>query len=476
MTKNLGSDHQPIILVIGDMMIDHYIWGDCTRISPEAPVQVVNVKDETENLGGSLNVINNLVSLGASVYAAGVIGNDAAGKTSLEKLRALNVNTDAVIAEENRPTTLKSRILSANHQMMRIDREQSQSIKKTTQDAIVNYVKKNISRFSIILLSDYGKGVLTVSLCAQVIGIAKENNIKVLVDPKGSDYSKYYGAHLITPNKREATQASGIELVSEQALVEAGALFKKTIGLDKVVMTLGEQGIALYDDDLHLFPTMAREVYDVTGAGDTVLAALGYSLSTGHSIADSCKFANAAAAVVIGKVGSATATLREIMPFLLAQDKSSEELKLVEPEQLDELIQHLKTDKKKIVFTNGCFDILHAGHVSYLQKAKKLGDVLIVGLNSDESVRKLKGPTRPVNSQQDRAFVLAGLNSIDHIVVFGEDTPYELIKQVEPDLLVKGKDYENKEVVGSDIAKEVVLIEFVQGKSTTGILEKINSL
>lgn len=469
------SKTNPVILVIGDLMVDHYIWGECNRISPEAPVQVVNVKKETTNLGGSLNVINNLVSLGATVYAGGVIGNDALGKLILERLKELNVNAGAIVKEDNRPTTQKSRVLAANHQVIRVDREDTSPVNENSQHSIIDFVKKNIATFDIILLSDYAKGVLTPLICQEIIKVANENNCKVLIDPKGADFSKYQGAHLITPNKKETTLATGIELKDDHAIEKAGKLLKEKIGLDKVVLTLSEKGIALYENELQIFPTAAREVYDVTGAGDTVLAALGYSISTGSTISEACRFANAAAAVVIGKVGSATATHEEIASFLQEPGTTGEALKILSWHELDDIVSNLKRKNEKIVFTNGCFDILHAGHVSYLQKARQLGDVLILGLNSDASTKRLKGPGRPVNSEEDRAFVLAGLSCVDYIAIFEEDTPYELIKHVKPDLLVKGKDYENKEVVGSDIAKEVVLIDFIEGKSTTNILKKIQS-
>lgn len=471
-----SNKKNPVVLVAGDLMIDHYIWGECTRISPEAPVQVVNVKKETMNLGGSLNVINNLVSLGAVVYAGGVIGDDQYGKMVWQQLKELNVNTDAIVTETERPTTVKSRVLAANHQIIRVDREETSSIKEDSQKAIVEQVKKNMALFDIILLSDYAKGVLSPFVCQEIINEAKKHHCKVLVDPKGFDYSKYYGAYSITPNKKETVQATGIELTDDHAIQTAGKMLKEKAGLEIVTMTLGEKGIALYDGELQLFPTVAREVYDVTGAGDTVLAALGYALSTGSHIEEACRFANAAAAVVIGKVGSATATHEEIASFLQGPVKNGEGLKVISWSELDNIIRDLKNKHKKIVFTNGCFDILHAGHVSYLQKARQLGDVLVLGLNSDASVKRLKGKDRPVNTQEDRAFVLAGLGCVDYVVIFEQDTPYELIQHVMPDVLVKGKDYEGKEVAGSDIAKEVVLIDFVNGKSTTGILEKIKAL
>lgn len=474
--KHLYTDKQPVIFVLGDLMIDHYIWGDATRTSPEAPVQVVHVKNETHTLGGALNVVNNLVSLGAKVFVGGVLGNDEAGKIALEHLLKLGVNTDAVCIEQGRQTTQKSRVVAANQQIVRFDTEITTEINSVVQNAIIDFVNKNIQQFDMLILSDYAKGVLTTEICQQIISIANRANKKVLVDPKGKDFNKYKNAYLITPNKKETAEITGININDEASLIKAGDQLQKNLKLDKVIMTLGEKGIALYDGNLHIYPTITQEVYDVTGAGDTVLAALSFALSTDNDIHEACRFANAAAAVVVGKIGCATATPFEIIHFLKGNQEDEFTKKMVVDGELDFLIKSIKQKNKKIVFTNGCFDVLHAGHVSYLQKAKQLGDILIVGLNSDTSVRQLKGKGRPVNSVIDRAIVLAGLTSIDFIIVFEENTPFELIKRVRPDVLVKGADYKDKEVIGSDIAKEVVLIDFVEGKSTSEILNKLNKL
>lgn len=474
--KSIENNKTPAIFVLGDLMLDHYIMGESTRISPEAPVPVVTVKNETYTLGGALNVVNNLVSLGAKVFAGGVVGNDKAGKHILNELKTLSVNTEAVCIEEDRITTEKNRIMASNQQIMRYDKERNQDPSNKSKSSIINFVKEKVNLFDVILLSDYNKGVLGEDICKEIIDIANKNGKKVLVDPKGNNYKKYKNAYLITPNKKESTEITGIDLVNDETLFEVGKKLKKDLNLQMVIMTLGNHGMALCDDKLHLYPTVAREVYDVTGAGDTVLAALGYGLSTGMEIGEACKFANSAAAVVVGKVGCATANHFEISAFFNANGIDVLTGKSVSKKEIQTIVTELKTQNKKIVFTNGCFDVLHAGHVSYLQKAKALGDILIVGLNSDESVQQLKGKGRPVNNEEDRSLVLAGLASIDFIVIFNEETPYELIKAIEPDILVKGADYKDKEVVGSDIAKKVVLIEFIEGKSTSKILSKIDKL
>lgn len=468
----MAEHKQPVVLVVGDLMLDHYIMGETTRISPEAPVPVVLVKEEFYTLGGALNVVNNLVSLGAKVWAAGVIGNDKAGQFILHKLTELQVNAESIVMEETRVTTEKSRIMASHQQILRYDKEVIQTPTAVSVETIINNVKKNIHQLDIIILSDYNKGILTDLLCRELILLAKQHNIKLLVDPKGSSYQKYKGAYLITPNKKETTEITGIELNTEADLIAAGKKLKYEAELTKVLMTLGNKGMALYDEELHVYPTVAREVYDVTGAGDTVLAALAFGLGTDMNMDEACRYANAAAAVVVGKVGCATASPSEIADFL--HTNTTDQVKLVDRSSIHTLIDNLRSENKKIVFTNGCFDILHAGHVTYLQKAKQLGDVLILGLNSDDSVKKLKGEGRPINNQTDRTKVLEALSCVDYLIIFNEDTPYDLIGSIQPDILVKGADYKGKEVVGSDIAKQVVLIDFVEGKSTTSILDKLD--
>ena len=466
--------NKPNILVVGDLMIDHYLWGSCDRISPEAPVQVINVTDETFVLGGAGNVVNNLVALDSNVTVISAIGADKSAEQLKQMLDNIDV-TYELIVEDGRLTTQKSRIISANQQVVRYDKESKHKITLSTLKQILNYIQKNITKFDIVLLSDYGKGVLTTDLIQQIISISNRNNIKVLVDPKGNDYQKYMGAYLLTPNKKEATQATDIEIVDDESLIEILNIFKDRYNISIPLITLSEDGIAILQNETLLKePTVAKEVYDVTGAGDTVLASLGYQLSLHNSISDAIRFANLAAGVVVGKLGSATATNSEIEEYKHLIHHNNIEHNIKTFSQIHDIAQNLRDENQKIVFTNGCFDILHKGHVSYLSKAKSLGDVLIVGLNSDSSVRKLKGDNRPINNQDDRAFVLLALQSVDYVVIFDEDTPYKLIETIRPDILVKGADYKDKEVVGSDIVDDVRLIDFVDGKSTTNIINRIN--
>jgi len=469
------KDKNPKILVIGDLMIDHYLWGKCERISPEAPVQVVAIEKETSVLGGAGNVIHNLQALGATVDVLSVMGDDANAQELKRLLADIDVSDTNIIIEKGRSTSKKSRIIAAQQQVIRYDKESTEDISLQTQENIINNFKETLVDYDMLLLSDYGKGVLTDALTQTLISLAKEMGKKVLVDPKGNDYSKYKGATLLTPNKKEAIEASKVEIVDDATLLEAIQKLKESCELEVSLITLSEEGIAIYDESLRTHPTVAREVFDVTGAGDTVIASLGFALASGYTIDQAVKFSNLAAGVVVGKIGSATATLDEIIEYESSLNQSTSHYHIKTYDEITRLSAELKKRGKKVVFTNGCFDILHAGHVKYLEEAKSYGDILILGLNADASVRRLKGETRPVNTQEDRAYILAALEAVDYVVIFEEDTPYTLIEAIKPHILVKGGDYEGKEVVGQDIADELRLVQFVDGKSTTKIIERIQN-
>ena len=469
MLKNFS----PNILVIGDLMIDHYLWGSCERISPEAPVQVVDIAKETTVLGGAGNVINNLVVLGAKVSVGSVIGNDDNGVELVNMLKKIGVQTDKIITLKDRKTSKKSRVIASSQQVLRYDKESKEEISKSASDEIISSLKESISFYDAVVLSDYGKGVLTKELCQGIIELCNKNSVKVLVDPKGSDYSKYKGAYLLTPNKKEAVLATAIDIKDKESLEKALLKLKQECSLDISMITLSEDGIATYDDEMKIFPTVAKEVFDVTGAGDTVIASISFAISAGRSIDEAAAFANLAAGVVVGKIGSATVSLDEIEEYEASLHKSTSDAHIKSFEDIKAIVDRYKKSGKKVVFTNGCFDILHVGHVKYLQVAKSFGDILIVGLNSDASVSRLKGPTRPVNIAEDRAYLLAALEAVDFVVPFEEDTPYELIKMIKPDTLVKGGDYKGKVVVGTEFAGELKLVDFVDGKSTTQTIKKI---
>ncbi|WP_273213225.1 D-glycero-beta-D-manno-heptose-7-phosphate kinase [Helicobacter rodentium] len=511
---------KPNILVVGDLILDHYIWGNCERISPEAPVQVIDVKRESLNLGGACNVANNLISLESNVWICGMVGCDEAGNTLKQELKNRGIKIEGIFSNPLRPTTQKSRLIAAHQQVVRIDREDKSPICQEGEKFILDFVEHTLveSKLQCLVLSDYQKGVLSESLTQSLIALAKAHNLKILIDPKGKDYTKYKGATLLTPNKKEAIQATGINICDEDSLQDCIVALQKMCALEVSLITLSEDGIAFADSiqegsvKVERMPTIAREVFDVTGAGDTVIASLAYMLALGKPVSQSVYFANAAAAVVVSKVGSATASKKEIFAYLRRNNLldsalvNAEFLKIfdeesclnhlsermvkifkrqkllsywdkwIKAEELNEFLEslrQLKEENFKIVFTNGCFDILHLGHIDYLHKARNLGDLLIVGLNSDSSITHLKGTSRPINEEKDRIAMLCALECVDFVVVFSEETPRELIAKIRPHTLVKGADYANKEVVGREFSEEVRLIEFIEGKSTSQLIQKI---
>jgi D-beta-D-heptose 7-phosphate kinase / D-beta-D-heptose 1-phosphate adenosyltransferase len=466
----------PKILVIGDLIVDHYLWGSCERISPEAPVQVVNVNNESSVLGGAGNVINNLNAMGADVDIISVIGECKTSQELLRLLIEINVDTQYLIIQKDRVTSKKSRVIAAHQQVVRYDLENNDDINNNSQSSIIEFFKAIVKNYDVILLSDYGKGVLTTDLTKSLISIANKNKKRLIVDPKGLDYSKYENAYLLTPNKKEASEATNLIIKDDASLSQAIIKLKDLCNLEVSLITLSDQGVAIFDSELRVHPTAAIEVFDVTGAGDTILAALGFALSCNITIDESVKFANLASGVVVGKIGSATATLREISEYELHINKSNSYAHIKNWDDISFIVKELKNKNKKIIFTNGCFDILHVGHIKYLEQAKSFGDILILGLNSDKSIRKLKGANRPINTQSDRAYILASLEVVDYLVVFEQDTPIDLIKIIKPDVLVKGGDYEDREVVGQDIAKELKFVDFIPGKGTTNTIEKIQNL
>ena len=471
----INIDKKPNILVIGDLMIDHYLWGSCDRISPEAPVQIVDVKKESLVLGGAGNVINNLRAMNSNVDVISVIGKDDVANELKTLLNQIEVSSEMLIVENSRKTSKKSRLIASQQQVLRYDMESVEDISQNSEKKIIEKLSINIKKYDSIILSDYGKGVLTTNLTKTIIKIANENKIKVLVDPKGKDYSKYRGAYTLTPNKKEAIEATNIEIKDNSSLELAIKQIKQSCDLEVALITLGENGIALFDYDLKIQPTVAKEVYDVTGAGDTVIASIAFALANNLNIQEAVNFANLAAGVVVSKLGSATVTLDEIYEYESSLHKSNSSSHIKTFAEIEKLAKDFHKKNKKIVFTNGCFDILHVGHVKYLEIAKSYGDILIVGVNSNDSVQKLKGINRPINTQEDRAYILASLESVDYVVIFEEETPYELIKLIQPHTLVKGGDYEGKDVVGQDIVNELKLVQFVDGKSTTKIIQRIQN-
>ena len=470
--------NQVSCLVIGDLMLDEYLWGRAERISPEAPVQVVDVLRDDTRLGGAGNVVNNLLVLGCQVTAASVIGADASGVTLTEMLTARGVDTRSIFVDPARHTIQKTRVMAAHQQIVRIDRETRSPLSSESEQALCNWLRSEIPHFSVVLLSDYQKGVLTEAVLKTAISSATAHGIPVLVDPKGSDFSKYRGATCLTPNRKEAEVASGITISDDQSLEEAARSLIAAAGLSQLLITRSEEGMSLFNADgsaMHI-PTVAREVFDVTGAGDTVLSVLACGMAGGLTTEDAARLANIAAGLVVAKMGTATVTPREIIDAV-GHDHHDTDAKIKSRTVLAATIATLREQGKSIVFTNGCFDLLHVGHVKYLQAARQLGDLLILGLNSDASIKRLKGPRRPLIGQDERAHLMAALDCIDYVCIFDEDTPLTLIEAVKPSILVKGGDYTPEGVVGKDLVESyggrVELIPFVDGKSTSTIIEQI---
>ena len=468
-------------LVIGDLMLDEYLWGKAERISPEAPVQVVDVIREELRLGGAGNVVHNLAALGVQVSVCSVVGDDQNGRELLGQLCHYHIDTQAIFQDANRRTSRKTRVVAAHQQIVRIDRESREPLPDDVEQQLCLWITSHTREFAVIVLSDYNKGVLTPAVIASAISAATHAGIPVLVDPKGKDFTRYGGATLLTPNRKEAEAASGISITDTESLGRAAAVIMDATGLQYLLITRSEEGMSLFSQagDIVHIPTVAREVFDVSGAGDTVLATLAVGIASGFGMAESARLANVAAGIAVGKLGTSVVTPQELINAVSLAHKDSH-AKIKSLAELSPLIAAEKSKGKRIVFTNGCFDLLHAGHVKYLQKARSLGDLLVLGLNSDASVRRLKGAKRPLIDQDERAHLLAALDCIDYIIIFNEDTPLELIRTLKPQILAKGGDYSLNGVVGREFVESyggrVELITFVDGKSTTHIIERILEL
>ncbi len=465
------------ILVIGDVMLDRYVMGEVGRISPEAPVPVVLIKSEEVRAGGAANVAANLALLGISTHLVGCVGVDAEAKTLSQLIKASGVKPN-LIASKVRPTIAKTRILGGHQQMLRLDQEDSAIFSAAENTNLLQVIKIELAeKPSVVILSDYAKGLLSETICQQIIALCQTHKTLVLVDPKGSDYSKYKGATALTPNKKEAAEACHTNGQDTDLISKVTAL-KTKLGLGFMAVTLGEEGITLIDKIAHHLPAAARQVFDVSGAGDTVIATLAAGLMHDLTPLQSLELANIAAGVVVGKVGTAPITQADLLEALTAKQGNEQAHKICDLAELLSKVDVWKKTKQKIVFTNGCFDLLHAGHVTYLEAAKKCGDKLILGLNTDRSVSAIKGPTRPVVHENDRARVLAALESVDAVILFDEDTPLNLINAIKPNIIAKGSDYAANQVVGGKEVQswdgEVALIDLVEGRSTSNIIKKMN--
>jgi D-beta-D-heptose 7-phosphate kinase/D-beta-D-heptose 1-phosphate adenosyltransferase len=474
--SGFGARH---VLVVGDLMLDQHVWGSVNRISPEAPVPVVRRLRQTFMAGGAGNVAANLTGLGLSVSLIALVGQDEAAERLRTVLEAFGgMDLTGMLTDASRPTTTKMRVIGGHQQMLRLDSESTQPPSQELEGRLLEKILEQLNQATAVILSDYAKGVLTPRLCQAIIAAARTKGVPVLVDPKGTDWERYRGATCITPNRSEMTAVATVPPSDLAALIREAGRVRRELELDALTVTLSEEGmVRVGAEGTVQVPAMAREVFDVSGAGDTSIATLTAALAAGLDQGDSLVLANIAAGLVVGKVGTVPLARGELQTELEMREASAFRGGNVDLAQARRLVESWKAQGERIVFTNGCFDILHAGHVSYLAKARRLGNRLVVGLNSDASVRRLKGPTRPINPELQRAAVLAALEAVDAVVLFGEDTPLELIRALRPDVLAKGADYRAEDVVGGpevlSWGGEVRLVELVDGVSTTRIAARI---
>jgi D-beta-D-heptose 7-phosphate kinase/D-beta-D-heptose 1-phosphate adenosyltransferase len=460
------------VLVIGDLILDNYWFGNVNRISPEAPVPILNFERANTKPGGASNVAHNIAHLGADCTLVGVVGKDSNGEILCSDLVSKKV-TCKVIKSKKFRTISKLRIMNEAYQIVRVDFEEEKQ--NVDQKKLFKLIKDSVDKHSVIVLSDYRKGVLTDELTIKCIKEAKARQKVILADPKGSDFQKYKGVTLMKPNLHEFEKVVG-KCLTDQDLVMKGEELRNKLNLKYLLITLGARGMVLLEKgSVKWFSSLARSVYDVSGAGDTVISSIAAMLAAGMGIAQAIDLANVAAGIAVGKIGTATVSLQEISSHSLLQVQNKIYSTVGE---LSGILDFHRASGKKIVMTNGCFDILHRGHVSYLEEAQSLGDILVVALNSDSSVNKLKGQNRPINKLEDRAIVLASLASVDFIISFEEETPLSLYEEILPDILVKGGDYQSDNMVGaSEIVKaggKVKILEFLDGFSTTALIEHIS--
>jgi len=471
------------VLVVGDFMLDIYLYGDALRISPEAPVPVLRVHKTEHSCGGAGSVVADLAELGALPVCIGVIGNDQNGKILIKKLKNIGADITGLLIVPDRPTTSKQRLIGlAQHrhqqQLFRMDEESTDPLSDEQQEKILQCYKESLSQVDIVCLQDHDKGLLSKSLCGEMIRSAAQANKKVIVDPAyRSDYSKYIGATVITPNRQETSVAVGFEMDSETEYAKAAQELLENLKLEAVIITLDKLGAYLKTKGTgRIILTRPRDVYDVTGAGDMVLSTLATTLAADCDYQTAVELANISGGIEVEKFGNKTVTIEEMIDEIVSLNQANSG-KIRSSDMLVDELAWYRRRKKTVVFTNGCFDVIHTGHIEFLKFCKSQGDVVVVGLNSDNSVKTIKGSGRPINNQHDRAAVLAALEMVDYITVFDEPDPLNLIKMIMPDVLVKGRDWKEKGVIGREFVEsyggKVVLAPIVEGKSTSATIEKM---
>jgi len=464
------------ILVVGDIILDRYVWGDVERTSPEAPTPVVRLREITAGLGGAANVVANLAALGAKASLVGIVGKDEEAGEIRARLKAIGASAAGLVVVPARPTTVKTRIVSMGQQLLRLDREQTSRLDPLSGEKIVASFEKALASAEAVILSDYDKGVLETRRCQLLINMARTAKVPVVVDPKGAEYRKYRGATVMKPNQKEAQAATGLKVDSPAALAQAAQVLLETVQSRAMIISRGGQGVSVFEKGkppVHI-PAQARQVYDVTGAGDSLVATLALSLAAGATMAEAAVLGNAAGSIVVGKLGAASVEPGELMRALQPGHAGH---KLRTASQLKQELAVLRAAGKRVVFTNGCFDLIHLGHIKFIEQARQLGDVLIVAINSDASVRELKGPPRPVLGEEERAAILASLDAVDFVIIFDELTPENLLSMLQPDILVKGKGLKKQDVVGGSIVSnyggQVIRLPLLGEMTTDSMFERI---
>jgi D-beta-D-heptose 7-phosphate kinase/D-beta-D-heptose 1-phosphate adenosyltransferase len=468
-------------LILGDVMLDRFIYGRIDRISPEAPIPILTIERETDMPGGAANVARNLSAAGARAVLVGLVGEDPWGAELVAKLARLEGIETCLIRDRSRPTTVKTRFVAEDQQVLRADQESSRSLSPEVEQSVLSAFESALPHAGIVIVSDYAKGVLSSSILDNAIAAARRAGKPIVTDPKSKSFGKYRGASVLTPNRHELQVACGFECTSDEDVVRGARRVLTEQICDTIVVTRGKDGMSIVQSNGQVdhLRTTAREVFDVSGAGDTVVATIAAALAAGAGIADACRLANVAAGIVVGKHGTAVATAEEMLAALSPYQQASGPYKLFSRDRAMRMAQDWRSHGLTVAFTNGCFDLLHPGHISLIDQARRVADRLIVGINSDSSVRRLKGPDRPLQSEIARATVLASLKSVDAVVIFDEDTPLQLIEILAPDVLVKGADYKMDQVVGAELVVRrggrVFLAELIPGHSTTNTLQRVAS-
>lgn len=475
--EKLDTIKQKNILVIGDVMLDRYFFGISKRISPEAPVPILLKKNEKIVLGGAANVAINIKKAKQKVSVLSVIGDDEKGNMLIKLLNQNEIDSSLIIKDKERCTCVKNRFVGQNNiQMFRFDEEITEKVNLETNEKVLKILEENVSKYDLVVISDYNKGLLNSLNTSKMIEIANKNNIKTIIDVKEPKYEKYKNAYIIKPNVSELQDITKMKVDTEKDIEEASKTLLKNTNCKYVLTTRGKDGMMLVSNEgVTNIKCESREVYDVTGAGDTVISYLATGISNNISLLDSIQIANYAAGVGVSKMGTYAVAIDEIKNYIKVKNDVEYEKKIVTIDKLKELLKN--RENKTIVFTNGCFDLFHVGHARYLREAAKLGDILIVGVNSDASVKRLKGEQRPIISENERMELLASLEFVSYVIMFGEDTPYNVIKEIQPDIIAKGGDYKPEEVVGKDIVEKrngkVVICPLIESKSTTNIIKRI---